>query len=57
MFIKKNIKRLLNLIFFFDISLWLKCIKQIKKDKITKNSDFNWTMNIYDLYVLRKLIQ
>mgnify|MGYP001201530958 CR=1 FL=1 len=57
MFIKKNIKRLLNLIFFFDISLWLKCIKQIKKDKITKNSDFNWTMNIYDLYVLRKLIK
>lgn len=57
MFIKKNIKRLLNLIFFFDISLWLKCIKQIKKNKIIKNSDFNWAMNIYDLYVLRKLIK
>lgn len=56
-FLNKNIKRFFNLIFFFDFSLWIRSLKQIRKNKADKTNDLNWTMNLYDIYVIRKLIK
>ena len=56
-FLNRNIKRFLNIMFFFDLSLWFRSFKQIKKNNLTKTNDLNWTMNVYDIYVIRKLIK